>query len=209
MGGGGDKGCLLKGTAVKKVLPPHPTQPIVRDKHGELRFRGNAIVRCLLDRNGGGLEGLANLDVPPEDHVQLAQLLGHAVDDCRFNAIRSTLPAHVATTGKKKRYDPQPMQPVHQDAHGTIRFRRNELVNILLDRDSARGRIYPDFPARTDGGLNWIAMQNFSQEDQEQLAQLIGYSVSSYHELSYVSNRSAAQASALAVQDPTQRTAKM
>ena len=194
MGGGGDKGCLLKGTAVKKVLPPHPTQPIVRDKHGELRFRGNAIVRCLLDRNGGSLEGLARLDVPPEDHVHLAQLLGYAVADHWFDAIRSSLPAHVVMT-RKKRYDPQPMQPVHQDAHGTIRFRRNELVRVLLDRDAARGRTYPDFPARTDGGLNWIATQDFSQEDQEQLAQLIGYSVSGYHELDYVSNRSAAQAS--------------
>lgn len=183
---------------MKKVLPPHPVQPIVRDERGELRFRGNAIVRALLERDGGDLEIVA-LDAPPDDHMQLAQLLGYAVADRRFDAILHTLPTHAPTT-KKKRYDPHPMQPVHLDAHGVIRFRKNLVVDILLDRDTERGRTYPDFPARSDGGLNWIGWQDFSQEDQEQFAQLIGYSVSGYHELSYVSDKSAARASKLAAE---------
>lgn len=174
-------------------LPPHPMQQIVRGARGELQFRGNAIVRALLDRDGGDVDSLGVLDVPPDDHLQLAQLLGYAVADHRFDAIRAELPGHV--DAPRKRYEPHPMQPVHEDARGVIRFRRNTIVRILLDRDSERGRTYSDFPARTDGGLNWVATQDFSQEDQEQLAQLIGYSVSGYHELSYVSDKSAADAS--------------
>lgn len=100
----------------------------------------------------------------------------------------------------KQKRDPHPMQPVVRDEHGVLRFRANAIVDALLERDSERGKIYPDFPARSDGGLNWIATQEFSQEDREQFAQLIGYSVSGYHELSYVSDESAAQASALAEQ---------
>jgi len=98
----------------------------------------------------------------------------------------------------KTSYDPHPMQPVIVDDHGTARFRGNAIVRAMLDRDTARGRVYPEFPARSDGGLNWIAEQNFTREDQEQFAQLIGYSISGYHELPYVTDESAAQASALA-----------
>lgn len=175
-------------------LPPHPMQPVVQDAGGTLRFRGNAIVRSMLDRDGGDLDQIASITAPPEDHVQLAQLLGLEVADRRFDAIRQLIPAR-PSAARKKRYDPQPMQPVYLDARGVVRFRKNLVVDVLLDRDTERGRVYPDFPARSDGGLNWIATQDFSQEDQEQFAQLIGYSVSGYHELSYVSDKSAAWAS--------------
>jgi hypothetical protein len=74
-----------------------------------------------------------------------------------------------------------PMQPVEKDAHGVVRFRKNEIVRHLLDR----GKI----------DLNQIAMLDVPQEDREQLAQLIGYSICGYHELSYVSDESAALAS--------------
>lgn len=81
----------------------------------------------------------------------------------------------------KKTYQPQPMQPVAKDDHGVVRFRANAIVRHLLDH----------------GGidLNQIARLDFSQEDREQLAQLIGYSISGYHELSYVSDESCAEAS--------------
>jgi hypothetical protein len=98
----------------------------------------------------------------------------------------------------KESYCPQPMQPVYADKGGVVRFRGNAIVRALLDRDTERGRVHPDFPARSDGGLNWIAEQGFSREDQEQFAQLIGYSIAGYHELSYVSDESCAQASRLA-----------
>lgn len=180
---------------------PHPMQPVIKDE-GRLCFRPNAIVGALLARSGLDFKGLIALDpsASPDDSVQIAQLLGCPVDDPRVNEVRSTLPAPITLKKKGARapYQPQPMQPVTQDSHGVLRFRVNPIVRALLDRDTARGRVYPDFPARSDGGLNWIAMQDFSREDQEQFAQLIGYSISGYHELSYVSDESAAAASDLA-----------
>ena len=89
---------------------------------------------------------------------------------------------------KQRALPPHPMQPViKEDEHDVPRFRRNAIVRALLDRDIARDR--------SNGGLNWIATQAFTQEDQEQFAQLIGYSIFGYHELSYVSDKSAAEAS--------------
>jgi hypothetical protein len=167
----------------------YPMQPIIKDANGEVRFRDNAIVCALLKRDGSGL---AKLEGSPEDLTQLRQLLGYTVDDPHFDTIRASLPKPVTL---KKGYDPQPMQPVYRSKSGVIRFRKNAIVDALVDRDTERGRVYPDFPARSDGGLNWIAMQRFSQADQEQLAQLIGYSISGYHELSYVSDESAERAS--------------
>jgi hypothetical protein len=172
----------------------HPTQPVIKDKDGTLRFRENAIVRALLARSGLTLDQLVALDpsFTPEDRKQLAQLLGCPMDDGRFewDGIWQLLP--------KKGYQPQPMQPVVQDTRGVLRFHKNAIVCTLLDRDTARGRVYPDFPARSDGGLNWTGTQGFSQADEEQFAQLLGYSISGYHELSYVSNKSDSQATALA-----------
>jgi hypothetical protein len=175
----------------------HPTQPVIKGKDGALRFRENAIVYALLARSGLNLDQLVALhpSFTPEDREHLAQLLGCPVDDVRFDGIRQQLPDPITL---KKGYQPQPMQPVVQDAHGVLRFRKNAIVCTLLDRDTERGRVYPDFPARSDGGLNWTGTQGFSQADEEQLAQLIGYSISGYHELSYVSNESAARASTLA-----------
>lgn len=173
---------------------PHPAQPVIKDKDGSLRFRANAIVCALLARSGLSLDQLVACDpaFAPEDRKQLAQLLGCPVDDGSFewDGIWQLLP--------KKGYQPQPMQPVVQDAHGVLRFRKNAIVCTLLDRDTARGRVYPDFPARSDGGLNWTGAQGFSQADEEQLAQLIGYSISGYHELPYVSDESVSLANALA-----------
>lgn len=172
-------------------------QPIYKDSSGVLRFRENAIVRVLLGRAGVTLDTfIKEGDFCQEDCVQTAQLIGSPVDDPRFDVLRPTLPK--PGVPKKRGYDPQPMQPVYMTDRNTLRFRENVIVRVLLDRDTESGRVYPDFPARSDGGLNWIAVQRFSQADQEQFAQLIGYSISGYHELSYVSDESAAKASALA-----------
>jgi len=67
---------------------------------------------------------------------------------------------------------PHPIQPLALDEHGTMRFKENAIVRYLLDH----------------GGidLNRIAVQGFSEEDQQQFAQLIGYSLSGYADLSYV-----------------------
>lgn len=73
-----------------------------------------------------------------------------------------------------------PMQPVVFDQHGVVRFKANAIVRYLLD----------------NGGIdmNHLALQNFSEEDEMQFAQLIGYSVSGYGDLSYASRRSVSTA---------------
>lgn len=67
-----------------------------------------------------------------------------------------------------------PMQPVVLDEQGTARFKRNEIVQHLLD--------FGPFD------LNKLTMMvntgRFSSEDYTHLMQLIGYSVSGYEELS-------------------------
>lgn len=92
-----------------------------------------------------------------------------------------------------------PMQPVHLDAQGTIRFKPNKIVRFMLDHgvnlvDAVWNRKFA-----TDGlSLNILAGMDFPQEDWEQFYQLIGYSISGYHELSFVSDASATEASLLA-----------
>ena len=67
-----------------------------------------------------------------------------------------------------------PIQPTETDQQGVLRFKENSIVRYLLD----------------NGGidLNRLATIDFSQDDREQFAQLIGYSVSGFSELSYVSD---------------------
>lgn len=68
----------------------------------------------------------------------------------------------------------QPMQPLEYDQNDVSRFKSNAIVRHLLD----------------NGGIdmNDLAMVSpeFPQEDWEQFAQLIGYSLSGFGELSYV-----------------------
>lgn len=66
-----------------------------------------------------------------------------------------------------------PDQPLKIDSIGVLRFRENAIVRYLLD----------------NGGLdlNHLTRQRFPQEDWDQFAQLIGYSLGGYEELSYVS----------------------
>lgn len=66
-----------------------------------------------------------------------------------------------------------PIQPIVTDEHGTKRFKANKIVQHLL----------------YNGGinLNQLACLDFSREDHEQFAQLIGYSVSGAGDLSYFS----------------------
>lgn len=70
---------------------------------------------------------------------------------------------------------------------GIVRFRENVLVRALLAEAQKRGF-----------GLNELVGVSATQEDQEQFAQLIGYSLSGYHELSYVSDEAALAASKVA-----------
>jgi len=68
-----------------------------------------------------------------------------------------------------------PMQPLVTDPSGTIRFKPNKIVQYLLDRGPF--------------DMNHLAIQDFSDDDRSQFAQLIGYSRSGFSELSYVGDR--------------------
>ena len=78
----------------------------------------------------------------------------------------------------------QPMQPIVKDKHGTARFQQNAIVRFLLDAGPY--------------DMNQLGLMPFTDDDFAQFAQLIGYSVSGYGELSYVSEESVAQADELA-----------
>jgi hypothetical protein len=67
-----------------------------------------------------------------------------------------------------------PIQPIYTDGNGVPRFMANAIVEFLLE----------------NGGIdmNNLAMMDFSVEDREQFAQLIGYSLGGFGGLSYVSD---------------------
>lgn len=73
------------------------------------------------------------------------------------------------------------MQPLVKDDAGVIRFAANPFVRHLLDK----------------GGLtmNDLAAIAYPDEAFAHFAQLIGYSLSGYHELNYVSDTAALAAS--------------
>jgi hypothetical protein len=81
----------------------------------------------------------------------------------------------------------QPMQPIEWDGVGVIRFRSNKIVKFLLDQN---GRI----------DMNMLAAIDFPQEDREQFAQLIGYSVSGFGDLSYASKKTVEEADSKAAE---------
>lgn len=72
-----------------------------------------------------------------------------------------------------------PIQPIGWDENGVIRFKRNAIVDYLLEECLMLGG--------TDLNQIHIDVQTgrFSVEDQIQLMQLIGYSVSGFGDLSY------------------------
>jgi len=149
-----------------------PMQPIVKDLHGVLRFRENAIVRYLVDRLGEVFRESrsARLDVdqrawPLEDREQFAELAGERPGK-RQNALVRYIVDHASDV-------------IHPGAP-------------VIDPDTGR----PYHQGKLD--LDKIMRKRFSQEDREQFVQLMGYSIAGYHELSYVSDESAARASALA-----------
>lgn len=80
-----------------------------------------------------------------------------------------------------------PMQPIVM-VDGVARFKANAIVRYLLDWAS---------DAPIDGSkcdMNDLARMPFSQEDRNQFAQLIGYSVSGFGDLSYADPRTVRRA---------------
>lgn len=74
--------------------------------------------------------------------------------------------------GYKKKH---PIQPLSLDEHGTLRFKANGIISHLFDTKEL--------------DLNSLsAMRCFSYNDWVQLAQLLGYSLGGFGDLSYVSD---------------------
>ena len=67
-----------------------------------------------------------------------------------------------------------PIQQLYKDKHGTIRFRKNAIVRFLLDAGPY--------------DLNDLDIMSFSDNDWEQFAQLIGYSLSLFGDSEFVSD---------------------
>jgi len=65
------------------------------------------------------------------------------------------------------------MQDIEVDEHGVVRFAENKIVSFLLK----------------NGGFNMNELANFSRDDRQQFAQLIGYSVSGFGDLDYASKK--------------------
>jgi hypothetical protein len=63
-----------------------------------------------------------------------------------------------------------PVQPLELDHRGVLRFKANRIVQHLLDTHPACD-------------MNKLATLDFSNDDRQQFAQLIGYSLSGYGEL--------------------------
>lgn len=71
-----------------------------------------------------------------------------------------------------------PIQPLLKDENnGSARFKENEIVRYLLD-------------SHPKVDMNDIACMDFSDDDRRQFAQLIGYTLSAYGDLSYVDDDS-------------------
>lgn len=89
----------------------------------------------------------------------------------------------------------QPIQPIGPDENGHVRFHPNAIVRHLLDH----------------GGidLNQIACMEFCDEDRQQFAQLIGYSLSGYSELSYVSDDAYEAANRMAEEGESEAEARI
>lgn len=79
-----------------------------------------------------------------------------------------------------------PIQPLALDARGVLRFKTNAIVRHLIDT-------HPTVD------MNTLARMDFTDDDRQQFAQLIGYSLNGYSELrSYVDDESYAAAANMA-----------
>lgn len=118
-------------------------------------------------------------DVEYKTDGDLAGLLSSFINKPRLTGVRGC-GSYMTYAGVTEVIDQadnkHPIQPVSKDEHGTLRFKKNAIVEYLLDNGPF--------------DMNHLAKQGdrFSQEDKEQFAQLIGYSLSGYGDLSYATN---------------------
>lgn len=78
-----------------------------------------------------------------------------------------------------------PLQPVMTDRDGTRRFVENRIIRDLVEFSAMHGR-----------GMHAIAEGDYTDQERQQFAQLNGYSIRGYGELSYVDDIAYEQACA-------------
>lgn len=88
-----------------------------------------------------------------------------------------------------------PVQPLFIDKQDTLRFKENAIVTFLLDNGPF--------------DMNTLAVLDFSAEDREQFAQLIGYSLTGFGELSYVSDETYGVAVRMAEEEQNEDKARI
>ena len=88
-----------------------------------------------------------------------------------------------------------PMQPIEFTKDGVIRFKQNRIIQWLFES----GKL----------DLNQIAIMPFSDEDRIQLAQLLGYSVDGFGDLSYVDRKTIERADFIADRLVAKRAKKL
>lgn len=80
-----------------------------------------------------------------------------------------------------------PLQPTYEDIDGRVRFNSNKIVDYLLEAGPF--------------DMNDLAKIDFSNEDREQFAMLIGYSLNGMYDLSYVSDELLARVESSTLQE--------
>ena len=86
----------------------------------------------------------------------------------------TTEAADVANSGSSHCSALHPPQPLTRAKDGVVRFKANAIVRFLLDAGPF--------------DMNQLALMPFSDEDRSQFAQLIGYSLGGFGDLSYVTD---------------------
>lgn len=137
------------------------------------------IVRCLeIEENAVGAQ-LGDLyimtSIYTDNHQDFAKLgryigmsTGAIIPTARFHYYRSKTNAMKIASDRKKQH---PIQPLEFDTNNVLRFKPNMIVTKLLKEGPFT--------------MNDFCV-GFSDEDKIQFAQLIGYSLSGFSELSYV-----------------------
>lgn len=97
---------------------------------------------------------------------------GKLIHDPSEPLLAAPVAAQTQTSAKAEQL--HPVQPLVIDEHGTLRFKKNAIVRYLLDNGPF--------------DMNHLSVCGFSDEDREQFAQLIGYSLGGFGELSYVTD---------------------
>ena len=151
---------------------------------GQPMGRGQDQAACDLGAQGDKLLIVAERNI--RSFLRSAQFKSESDREAALNCV-DVLWAAARAPAESVERNAEPMQPIELAQDGVIRFKTNRMVNDLYEFSVARGF-----------GLNEMARRDYTPDERMQFAQLIGYSVSGYGGLSYVSDESANKADAIA-----------